>query len=189
MKITLLLFISIFTSVVVISFSALSATKDSVTSIKLSDDLVFDDRLVDLFKLQKSSSKNIIDELNGLQLSYVQLNAGEQYLVLLLKAIAFEKQSNYEKVIDLVAKAHALDKEIPEKQLNTPLFSQSHLILSKSYVELKQFDKAYLAKIDYYNSLQNFTWDEHDKKVELLNEKYETKQKQQRMSYYSVKVN
>lgn len=179
MKITLLLFAT-FTSLVAISFSALSVTKDSATFIKLSDNLVVDDRLVDLFKLQKSTAKKITSELDDLQLSYVQLNAAEQYLVLLLKAIALDKKGDYEKVIELVKRAHALDSKISEKQLYTPLFSKSHLILSKSYLELKQFDKAYLSKVDYYNSLQNFTWDEYDKKVELLNEKYETKQKQQR---------
>ena len=36
-----------------------------------------------------------------------------------------------------------------------------------------------MAKKDYFASSQDFTWDEHDKKVELLNEKHETEQKLQ----------
>ncbi|MCJ8320699.1 MAG: GGDEF domain-containing protein [Colwellia sp.] len=163
-----------------INFTTFSIAEDSIAFIELSEDLVVDQRLIDLLQFKNNSAKMITEQLENLQLSSEQLNAAEQYIVLVLRAIAFEKEGDFDNAIELLEQAHTLDDKISKKQLNTPLFSQSQLILANSYLELKQFDKAYLAKKNYHGRLQNFTWDEHDKKVELLNEKYETQQKQQR---------
>jgi len=176
MRIKLVLFLALTTFI----FSNFTIAQDSTALSELSDDLVVDQRFIDLLQLQKNNPERVTDQLEVLQLSYDQLNAAEQYIVLVLRALAFEKEGDFDKAIALLERAHALDDKISKKQLNTPLLSQSYLILARNYVELKQFEKAYLAKKDYYANLQNFTWDVHDKKVELLNEKHETLQKQQR---------
>ena len=146
-------------------------------SIELSEELVIDQRLIVLIELIDSKPNGIGGQIQPLQTARESLNAAEQYLLLLLEATVAQTYEKHQEAVELINRAHGLEDKIAKKQLNKPIFAQSYLLLANSYVEFKQFDKAYLAKKSYFTYYQNFSWGEHDKKVELLSEKYKTEQK------------
>ncbi len=157
--------------------TSVEKSKPAPASIELSEQLVIDQRLIVLLQLNETNPRAINNQLESLQLDRATLNTAEQYLLLFLEAIVANNKKSFEQVIELVKQAHQLENTLSEKQLNQPIFAKSYLLLANGYVELKDFDNAYLAKKSYYKYYQQFTWDEYDKKVALLNDKYETEQK------------
>ena len=151
--------------------------QEAPQSIELSQAYAIDKRLTVLLALKESNPERIAKQLPPISQESGNFNAAEKYLLLLLEAIVSAHNNNFEQAINLINRAHEFDKDISKKQLNTPLFSQSYLELAKNYVALKNYKQAYIAKKTYFSSMQNFTWDEHDKKVELLNKKYKTENK------------
>jgi len=152
-------------------------TNQAPVSIELSEELVLDQRLIVLAELIDSKPRAIAGQLQPLLAMRESFNAAEQYVLLILEAAVAQTNKDFQQAVELIDKAHELEDKVAKKQLNKPLFAQSYLLLANNYVELKQFEKAYLAKRSYFTYYQNFSWGVHDKKVELLNEKYKTEQK------------
>ena len=161
----------------VFASNMVALAQEAPQSIELSQAYAIDKRLTVLLALKESNPERIAKQLPPISQESGNFNAAEKYLLLLLEAIVSAHNNNFEQAINLINRAHEFDKDISKKQLNTPLFSQSYLELAKYYVALKNYEQAYIAKKAYFSSMQNFTWDEHDKKVELLNKKYKTENK------------
>ena len=161
----------------VFASNMVALAQEAPQSIELSQAYAIDKRLTVLLALKENNPERIAKQLPPISQEAGNFNAAENYLLLLLEAIVSAHNNNFEQAINLINRAHEFDKDISKKQLNTPLFSQSYLELAKYYVALKNYEQAYIAKKAYFSSMQNFTWDEHDKKVELLNKKYETENK------------
>lgn len=117
------------------------------------------------------------DEARGRLLSFnldvSTLNYGEQYLLLLAQAQIKQHDQEYQAAISLIEKTTALRKYIDEKQLSTPLFSNAYVVLSASYVAIKDYDNAYQAKKNFVDEFNDYSDTKREDTVKKLTKKYE----------------
>ena len=84
----------------------------------------------------------------------INLNIGEQYLVLLSKANIAQYHNQHQQVITLLEQAQLLQDKIVKKQLTSPLFANLYQVLATSLAATKNYEQAYQVKkvfIDDYN--------------------------------------
>ena len=84
----------------------------------------------------------------------INLNIGEQYLVLLSKANIAQYHNQHQQVITLLEQAQLLQDKIVKKQLSSPLFANLYQVLATSLAATKNYEQAYQVKkvfIDDYN--------------------------------------
>jgi len=104
-------------------------------------------------------------------------NYAEQYLILLARAKIKQQEQQHQDVILLIEQAKSLRKQIVEKQLILPLFSNAYLVLANSYVAIKDYDKAYQAKKSFIDEYNDYSDEKREKTLKELTEKYEISHK------------
>ncbi|MBL4941623.1 MAG: GGDEF domain-containing protein [Colwellia sp.] len=129
--------------------------------------------IITFVQLSSSAPNKAYVLLSTFDLDATAYNYAEQYLVLLAKAKIKQYQQQHQEVISLIKKTIALRKYIVEKQLNTPLFSNAHLVLATSYAAIKDFDQAYQAKKDFVDEYNDYSDDNRENTVKELTKKYE----------------
>jgi diguanylate cyclase (GGDEF)-like protein len=118
-------------------------------------------------------------EMTLIDFSYIfnDLNAGEQYLLLLSKANIAQFHNQHHQVINLLEQAILLQARIGKKQLTSPLFASLYDVLSTSLAAVHNYKKAYQAQklfVDEYNDYGDL---EKERIVKSLTKKYEIKHK------------
>ena len=104
--------------------------------------------------------------------SGVTLNIAEQYLLNVVRANISNTDGQEHKVINWLNKAIALEPSLSSKQLDSPLFADSYLLLSDVYQRQGEdqlaFDnkKKYIKK--YFSHLKQYK----ELRVKRLNEKF-----------------
>jgi len=156
--------------------------KPAAALIERSEELIIDPRLIFLMQLSEKSPDAITDQLASLQAEHEPLNGVAQYLFLSLKAIVASRNGEFKQAVELLKEAQKFTNAINKNKFNNPklnklILTHNHMLLANSYVALKDFNNAYLVKKSYYDYSQYFTQDQHNKHVELINEKYKTKHK------------
>ena len=115
--------------------------------------------------------------MEKLTVSDSSFNYAEQYLVLLVKANIKQYEQQHQDVIALVEEAKLLRKYIAQKQLDLPLFSNSYLVLSNSYAEIKDYENAYLNKKSFVDESYDYSDAKRENTVDMLTKKYEVAHK------------
>ncbi|NQY35064.1 MAG: GGDEF domain-containing protein [Alteromonadaceae bacterium] len=126
-------------------------------------------------KFISTEDLKIIDDLG------IILNPAEQYLVLILHAnnVVSDKYNptQHLSAIKWLDEAKKLEGSIGESQLNSPLFSQLYLMMSKNYVAINEYELAFVER-KYYQEKADADWNyEKDNAVKILNNKYKTDRK------------
>jgi len=117
--------------------------------------------------------------MEKLTVSDSSFNYAEQYLVLLVKANIKQYEQQHQDVIALVEEAKLLRKYIAQKQLDLPLFSNSYLVLSNSYAEIKDYENAYLNKKSFVDESYDYSDAKRENTLGKLTEKYEVASKKE----------
>lgn len=160
---------------VFITHSALAIEEGESSKVEepLSIELSVDDNVLAFLKLAKSNSAISTDLVTILQKNIPEFNPAENYLYLLGQAIIASKKEQFTEAVKCLVKANDLDRNVPETQLNQPLFSYSHLVLADSYAELKQYDLAFLEKREYLKKFYAFSNSQRKNTIALLTNKHE----------------
>ena len=122
-----------------------------------------------------TSKLNEMDELA------IRLNQAEKYLVFILRAnnVVNDKFNHPQHLaaIKFLNEAKELESSIGKSQLNSPLFSQLYLKLSKYYLAINEYELAFVERKVYLEKA-NADWNsEKDSAVKILNDKYKTDRK------------
>lgn len=126
-------------------------------------------------KYISTSKLNEMDELA------IRLNQAEKYLVFILRAnnVVNDKFNHPQHLaaIKFLNEAKELESSIGKSQLNSPLFSQLYLKLSKYYLAINEYELAFVERKVYLEKA-NADWNsEKDSAVKILNDKYKTDRK------------
>jgi diguanylate cyclase (GGDEF)-like protein len=109
--------------------------------------------------------------------SFNHLNAGEQYLLLLLKANIAQYNENHQQVIALLEQAQLRQSNIADKQLTSPLFANLYQVLATSLAATQNYEKAYQVKKIFVDEYDDYGDAERERIVKQLTKKYEIKHK------------
>ena len=101
------------------------------------------------------------------------LNIGEEYLVLLLKANLAQHHNQHQQVITLLEKAQLLQAKIATKQLASPLFANLYQVLANSLAASKNYQKAYQIKKVFVDDYNDYGDAKRDRIVKRLTKKHE----------------
>jgi diguanylate cyclase (GGDEF)-like protein len=105
------------------------------------------------------------------------LNIGEQYLVLLLKAKIAQYHKRHQQVITLLEQARLLQGYIAKKQLASPRFANLYQVLATSLAATKNYQQAYQEKKLFVDGYNDYGDAERERIVKELTEKHEIKHK------------
>lgn len=112
------------------------------------------------------------------------LNAAEQYLFLIAKAVVLIKlpeiypiELDEESVVSLLERAKKLSPDISDKQLVQPEFLQLHSILAEYYAKQSQYDLAYIEKTEYLNKYHLYRKDKRLMMISSLEKSFEVADK------------
>ncbi len=168
----ILLVLSIFSLMLNLSIAATVEEEISTPLTKVSEFSIRPDVLT-LVELSTNTPNQKHTFSKKLNVDLSTLNYGEQYLVLLARARIKQYEKKHQAVISLIEQAKLLRKHIAEKQLNTPVFSSSYLVLSNSYIAVKDYDKAYQAKKSFVDEYYDYSDVKREETVKQLTKKYE----------------
>lgn len=141
-----------------------------------------------IFSTVLNPIQNIVDNKESIEhalaritLSKAPLNAAEQYLLLVIKAL-FEEQTNHtlnksQQIIALLSPANELSKKISEQQLSHPEFLKMHLLLAKYYAVEGQYDLAYIEKKNYLKKYYIYRKNKRLAMIESLEQSFVVKDK------------
>jgi diguanylate cyclase (GGDEF)-like protein len=107
----------------------------------------------------------------------INLNIGEQYLVLLLKANLAQYNNQHKQVIILLGQAQLLQDKIAKKQLVSPLFANLYQALATSLAVTKNYKEAYQVKKVFIDDYKDYGDVQRDRIVKRLTKKHEIKHK------------
>lgn len=135
-------------------------------------------QLATLSFANKSISTSKLNEMDELA---IRLNQAEKYLVFILRAnnVVNDKFNHPQHLaaIKFLNEAKELESSIGKSQLNSPLFSQLYLKLSKYYLAINEYELAFVERKVYLEKA-NADWNsEKDSAVKILNDKYKTDRK------------
>ena len=139
-----------------------------------------------LVQLKQSSVniRGIENDLANFTLSKLPLNAAEQYLLLIIKALLKENKTDLKTdkakasdVIELLKETDKLAEQISEQQLCQPDFLQLHLILAENYAIQGQYDLAYLEKKHYLKKHYIYRKNKRAAMISSLEQSFEVKNK------------
>jgi diguanylate cyclase (GGDEF)-like protein len=103
----------------------------------------------------------------------INLNIGEQYLFLLLKANLAQYHNQHQQVINLLEEAQLLQDKIAKKQLVSPLFANLYQVLATSLAATKNYQKAYQVKKVFIDDYNDYGDAQRDRIVKRLTKKHE----------------
>jgi len=122
--------------------------------------------------------------LAQLSLSEVSLNAAEQYLLLIAKAMlkgsisdSIDGEINSNDIVALLEPAAGLSESISEVQLANLDFLQLHLMLADHYAKLGQYDLAYLEKKTYLKKYYLYRKNKRLAMIDSLEQSFEVTDK------------
>ena len=116
-------------------------------------------------------AKNTIPQL--LQISD-NFNAAERYLMHVLQAKVLFADSQFQQAIAMLKQVETVEKSIVADQLNTPLFYQSHLDLAQNYVQLNDYEKAFLERKNYQEKYKEYLKLKKAAKIKKIEQKFNT---------------
>ena len=103
----------------------------------------------------------------------INLNIGEQYLVLLSKANIAQYHNQHQQVITLLEQAQLLQDKIVKKQLSSPLFANLYQVLATSLAATKNYEQAYQVKKVFIDDYNDYDDAQRDLIVKELTNKHE----------------
>ncbi|MFT7006412.1 MAG: diguanylate cyclase (GGDEF)-like protein [Colwellia sp.] len=103
----------------------------------------------------------------------INLNIGEQYLFLLLKANLAQYHNQHQQVINLLEEAQLLQDKIAKKQLVSPLFANLYQVLATSLAATKNYQQAYQVKKVFIDDYNDYGDAQRDRIVKRLTKKHE----------------
>tara|TARA_R110001583_G_scaffold182779_1_gene340903 strand:+ start:8158 stop:9354 length:1197 start_codon:yes stop_codon:yes gene_type:complete len=103
----------------------------------------------------------------------INLNIGEQYLFLLLKANLAQYHNQHQQVINLLEEAQLLQEKIAKKQLVSPLFANLYQVLATSLAATKNYQQAYQVKKVFIDDYNDYGDAQRDRIVKRLTKKHE----------------
>jgi diguanylate cyclase (GGDEF)-like protein len=103
----------------------------------------------------------------------INLNIGEQYLVLLSKANIAQYHNQHQQVITLLEQAQLLKDKIVKKQLTSPLFANLYQVLATSLAATKNYEQAYQVKKVFIDDYNDYDDAQRDLIVKELTNKHE----------------
>ena len=152
--------------------AASNAKKESKVLTQVSEFTLSKD-IVALVELSTNTPNKASNLLQKIAVDTSRFNDAEQYLILLVKAKIKQHEQQHKAVISLIEEAKLLRKNIAEKQLNSPLFSNAYLVLATSYAAIKDYDNAYQNKKAFVDDYNDHNDAKHENTVDELTEKYE----------------
>lgn len=171
-KLLIILIFWLFSIVYSLPIIAANEQKESTALTRVSE-YSLSANIVALVELSQSAPIKARILLQKLVVDNAKFNYAEQYLLLLAQAKVKQYEQQHQEVISLIEQAKLLRKYIVEKQLNSPLFSNSHLVLAESYAAIKDFNNAYQAKKTFVDEYNDYSDAKRENTVKELTKKYE----------------
>jgi diguanylate cyclase (GGDEF)-like protein len=121
-----------------------------------------------------SKVENILPQLKAIDETF---NAAENYLIFFIEGFIEHAAHRDEEAISVFEKTLPLRKNIPKKQLYLPEFSETNLILAKSFSNIGDFKQAFEYKEKYIIDGDRYFYAIRDEKIAELQKTYATDHK------------
>jgi len=154
----------------------LAGIKPLATSQILSIDepLPVNDRIISLLELSESEPREAQQLFGKIDAISENFNFAEQYLMLMVRANIANSNGEYQKSINWLNKALAMESKMAKMQLFSPLFSKIHFIFATSLAAIGEYQRAYEQKNLYIEKYRDYRKQIRQQRMKKLNQKYET---------------
>ncbi|ASP48551.1 GGDEF domain-containing protein [Cognaticolwellia beringensis] len=142
-------------------------------------DLAINAEILSLISLSEQNKTAAQIKLLALNESSLTLNVAEQYLLNVIRGNIANLPGQEHKVINWLNKAIKLESSLAKKQLDTPLFANTYLILANIYEKKGEAQKAYDSKKQYIEKYFSHLKEQKEHRVKQLNEKYNIEKKRE----------
>ena len=105
-------------------------------------------------------------------------NAAERYLMHIIQAKLLSEKQQYQQAIKLLNQVEGFEKSIVDEQLNTPLFYQLYLELAENYIQLNNYEQAFIERKNYQDKYKEYLKLVKDARINSLEQKFNTDAKQ-----------
>ncbi|WP_286262782.1 GGDEF domain-containing protein [Thalassotalea atypica] len=140
--------------------------------------LLIDDAAKRFIQMLKQQESMIIDSSFSIDnLKDVANNDAEQYLINFIEGALLFNEQKYNLVIEKLESTKALAKNLPESQVNSSTFRELHALLARSYIQINDYDHAFVEKKKYLTRKFDDNESINEKMNETLEKKFKIEQK------------
>lgn len=154
-----------------------SADSPQINQVSLKQEWVISGAVYSLKVLSEHDKTAAQVKLLELQATGLTLNIAEQYLLNVIRANISDIKGQEHKVINWLNKAILLEPSLTKKQLDSPLFADSYLLLSNVYQRQGEDKLAFDSKKKYIKKYFAHLKQQKELRVNRLNEKYNIEKK------------
>ena len=149
-----------------------SSDSPQINQVDLQQEWVISGAVYSLKVLSEHDKVAAQVKLLELQSTGLTLNIAEQYLLNVIRANISDIKGQEHKVINWLNKAILLEPSLAKKQLDSPLFADTYLLLSKVYQRQGEDKLAFDNKKKYIKKYFAHLKQQKELRVNRLNEKY-----------------
>jgi diguanylate cyclase (GGDEF)-like protein len=154
-----------------------SADSPQINQVNLKQEWLISGAVYSLKVLSEHDKAAAQVKLLELQATGLTLNIAEQYLLNVIRANISDIKGQEHKVINWLNKAILLEPSLAKKQLDSPLFADSYLLLSNVYQRQGEDKLAFDSKKKYIKKYFAHLKQQKELRVNRLNEKYNIEKK------------
>jgi diguanylate cyclase (GGDEF)-like protein len=154
-----------------------SSDSPQINQVDLQQEWVISGAVYSLKVLSEHDKVAAQVKLLELQSTGLTLNIAEQYLLNVIRANISDIKGQEHKVINWLNKAILLEPSLAKKQLDSPLFADTYLLLSKVYQRQGEDKLAFDNKKKYIKKYFAHLKQQKELRVNRLNEKYNIEKK------------
>ncbi len=136
--------------------------------------LPVNDRILALLETSYDDSVNVDALFLKIEAISEHFNIAEQYLILMIRGSIENNKGEYQKAINWLNQALAMEEKMSKTQLFSPEFSKIHFILADSFAATDQYKLAFEQKKRYMEKYRDYRKQLREARLDKLNKKYET---------------